>query len=287
TIGGVRLNYGTHYSITHNRVLGILTVTILDVVWPFATQGGKWLSLKLTFQIAGNAEGPIMNGGDIYYNDIKGGEDEEEVSRSEFSKSSDNLVYIPGQPVKYTITETLPSNIGERFEIKIYDEYEQDKMDYDPAKTELWIGGTLLTQNAHYSVQNDATNGILTFTILYQAFPSYFYNLGGASVVLKLSFNTDPGIHSAITNKASIAYDGKKVHEDEVILEIAYKPGDVNGDGLINMQDVLLIYQHVRGRVLLTGPGLAAADVNGKDSVTMQDVLLVYHFFRGIIHSFN
>ena len=68
---------------------------------------------------------------------------------------------------------------------------------------------------------------------------------------------------------------------------LAYQHGDVNGDGLINMQDVLLIYQHVRGRVLLTGAGLAAADVNGKDGVTMQDVLLVYHFFRGIIHSFN
>ena len=68
---------------------------------------------------------------------------------------------------------------------------------------------------------------------------------------------------------------------------MAYQPGDVNGDGLINMQDVLLIYQHIRGRVHLTGAGLAAADVNGKDGVTMQDVLLVYRFFRGISRSFS
>ena len=63
-------------------------------------------------------------------------------------------------------------------------------------------------------------------------------------------------------------------------------PGDVSGDKLINMQDVLLIYQHFRGKTTLTGSALAAADVSGDDAVNMTDVLLVYQYFRGKIAEF-
>ncbi|MCL2121922.1 MAG: stalk domain-containing protein, partial [Clostridiales bacterium] len=59
-------------------------------------------------------------------------------------------------------------------------------------------------------------------------------------------------------------------------------PGDVNSDGAVDMADILLIYQHFRGRVQLTGEELNAADVNGDGKVDMADVLFVYHHFRGI-----
>ena len=58
--------------------------------------------------------------------------------------------------------------------------------------------------------------------------------------------------------------------------------GDVNSDGVVNMADILLIYQHFRGRVQLTGLELIEADINGNGKVDMADVLLVYHHFRGI-----
>ena len=67
---------------------------------------------------------------------------------------------------------------------------------------------------------------------------------------------------------------------------IAVIPGDVSGDGSINMQDVLLIYQHFRGKAILTGSVLDAADVNADGDVNMQDVLMVYQYFRGKITEF-
>ena len=63
--------------------------------------------------------------------------------------------------------------------------------------------------------------------------------------------------------------------------------GDVNGDGIINMQDVLLIYQQFRGKTNLDEAGLAAADVNGDDAINMMDVLMVYQYFRGKITEFT
>jgi hypothetical protein len=61
--------------------------------------------------------------------------------------------------------------------------------------------------------------------------------------------------------------------------------GDVNGDELVNMQDVLLAYQYFRGKAALDGAQLLAADVNGDSAVTMQDVLTLYQYFRGNIAS--
>ena len=63
--------------------------------------------------------------------------------------------------------------------------------------------------------------------------------------------------------------------------------GDVSGDGRIDMQDVLLIYQYFRGKTDLHGAALAAADVDGDSAVDMADVLLVYQYFRGKITSFD
>jgi len=62
--------------------------------------------------------------------------------------------------------------------------------------------------------------------------------------------------------------------------------GDVTGDGSINMQDVLMIYQHFRGKLTLTADEFLRADVNRDSLITMQDVLLVYQYFRGKITDF-
>jgi hypothetical protein len=66
----------------------------------------------------------------------------------------------------------------------------------------------------------------------------------------------------------------------------AYVLGDVNGDTAITIADVTLIYQHVRGKIALTGDALLAADVNGIGGVTIADVTLVYQYVRGKISSF-
>ena len=57
--------------------------------------------------------------------------------------------------------------------------------------------------------------------------------------------------------------------------------GDVNGDGDVNMKDVLLLRKHIAGIGALID--LIAADVNGDDSVDMKDVLLMRKFIAGLI----
>ena len=63
--------------------------------------------------------------------------------------------------------------------------------------------------------------------------------------------------------------------------------GDVSGDGIIDMQDVLLIYQCFRGKITLTSIQSDAADVNCNGEINMQDVLLVYQYFRGKTTKFS
>jgi len=62
--------------------------------------------------------------------------------------------------------------------------------------------------------------------------------------------------------------------------------GDVNGSNSITITDVTIIYQHVRGKTLLSGDALVAADVDKSGTVSITDVTLVYQYVRGKISSF-
>ena len=63
--------------------------------------------------------------------------------------------------------------------------------------------------------------------------------------------------------------------------------GDVNFDGLVNMQDVLIIYQYFRAKTQFSPEQRDAADINRNGAVDMQDVLRVYQYFRGKITTLN
>jgi hypothetical protein len=62
--------------------------------------------------------------------------------------------------------------------------------------------------------------------------------------------------------------DGHK----RIILKMAYKRGDVNGDGLLNTTDVTTLINYVLSHDGLDQYQLEAADVNGDGNVSMQDV---------------
>jgi len=66
-----------------------------------------------------------------------------------------------------------------------------------------------------------------------------------------------------------------------------YVKGDVNGSGTITLADVMLVYQHYRGKALLTDGYLISSDVNESGSITLADVMLVYQYYRGKIDSFK
>ena len=55
------------------------------------------------------------------------------------------------------------------------------------------------------------------------------------------------------------------------------KKGDIDKDGEITMNDVILCLNHVSKKKILTGEALAAADVDG-NGVSMNDVIKLLNF---------
>ncbi|MCL2433432.1 MAG: dockerin type I repeat-containing protein [Clostridia bacterium] len=53
------------------------------------------------------------------------------------------------------------------------------------------------------------------------------------------------------------------------------QPGDVNGDGLVNIQDIMMVRDHIFGRTELAGDDFAAADIDFNRKIDIMDVLLI------------
>jgi len=62
--------------------------------------------------------------------------------------------------------------------------------------------------------------------------------------------------------------------------------GDINDDGDVDVQDVVLAMKHALGLELLTGTEKSVADVNGDSDVDVQDVTLIMQYSLGLIDDF-
>ncbi len=78
--------------------------------------------------------------------------------------------------------------------------------------------------------------------------------------------------------------DGKTSLFDMSDVKINYKvvPGDVNGDGSINMKDVLMLRKVLAGVETLSERFEGNADVNGDGGVDMKDVLMLRKILAGV-----
>lgn len=77
-------------------------------------------------------------------------------------------------------------------------------------------------------------------------------------------------------------------HEDPDDGEVLdYKPGDVNGDGVVDVRDAVLSMQNALKIKQLDEVGLAAADVNNDGEVDVRDVVLIIRYALEIIPSFE
>ena len=53
-------------------------------------------------------------------------------------------------------------------------------------------------------------------------------------------------------------------------------PGDVNGDGLLTVVDVAMVYAHVKGKKLTEPYPLQCADISGEGQINILDVARLY-----------
>lgn len=60
-----------------------------------------------------------------------------------------------------------------------------------------------------------------------------------------------------------------------------YLIGDVNGDGVINGQDLQRLYEHIKGENPLSVEALPLGDVNGDGAVNGQDLQRLYEHIKG------
>jgi hypothetical protein len=57
--------------------------------------------------------------------------------------------------------------------------------------------------------------------------------------------------------------------------------GDVNGDGRITIDDMLLIKLHIIGKITLSGEDYESADVNGDGLVNVSDLIRIRNHVNG------
>lgn len=64
---------------------------------------------------------------------------------------------------------------------------------------------------------------------------------------------------------------------------VASSKGDINGDGILNLKDIMIILKHVSGKVILDDSQLNTADSNEDGIVNLKDLMLILKFVSGKI----
>lgn len=105
--------------------------------------------------------------------------------------------------------------------------------------------------------------------------------------ILTLTFSVDKNVSANSKLNVKLSYQNGNIIDSDLndipvtinngsVTIIDYIPGDVNGDGTIDLKDVTLV------RRLVTGYGVTAnklaADVNGDGEITMKDVVLIRRY---------
>lgn len=105
--------------------------------------------------------------------------------------------------------------------------------------------------------------------------------------ILTLTFSVDKSVSANSKLNVKLSYQNGNIIDSDLndipvtinngsVTIIDYIPGDINGDGTIDLKDVTLV------RRLVTGYGVTAnklaADVNGDGEITMKDVVLIRRY---------
>ncbi len=130
-----------------------------------------------------------------------------------------------------------------------------------------------------YSIENPGAGGFCSYSYLLEKIN------GGEIVTGLLPFCVSP--HGEVTC-SNFRYPWNRAFEMTFDISVTagaeniYSPGDVNGDGKINVSDYITLRLKMLGLVSLTGEAEAASDVNGDGVINALDYIAVRLHILGI-----
>ena len=95
----------------------------------------------------------------------------------------------------------------------------------------------------------------------------------------ELGYTVTSTPHPTEQGKGVITYVWNNPTYGQIVIEVTFLYGDTNGDGSINLMDILLLRQHLANRDVSTNESPVAvelgADANGDGTVDLRDILLL------------
>ena len=125
------------------------------------------------------------------------------------------------------------------------------------------------TSGSVIDTDNQVIYNIPTSLNLAEEFKSYYNNLGLRVTVL----NAQSDIATNVSTGGTVVLAGKKY--------TTVMTGDVNGDGHVDGNDIILLLDYVNGKETLEGIYKQAGLVSGGDEITLDDVLSLIAIVNG------
>lgn len=157
-----------------------------------------------------------------------------------------------------------------------------------PDKTAYAIGETF--DPAGMRVTLVYANGQRRDVTDYMQYNSDPLSEGDSSITLRFPYTLYHDEDTENERKTGVSTQTPTVQIDITVSGEAPTPsvryGDLNDDGIVSLQDVLLLQQYVAKRVDAAKVNVAAADLNGDGIVSLQDVLLLQQYVAKRIDKF-
>jgi len=209
---------------------------------------------------------------------------------------ADSVRTYPGNTI--TIPVRIENNPGfTNFAISL--EYDADKLtllSIDTVKENVpYLCGNLVSTNREWMDPEKDTE-TESYGYLVAESPDVVMDNG---ILFTVSFSVNQGLTDTTVVTPTVHYIRSNALNTSEFAEIAVtvaegavtvvKPGDVTGgsqpdtgDGLVDYDDVMLIYKAFLKETTLNEEQMLAADINGNNEIDESDVEAVYNLYRGI-----
>lgn len=198
--------------------------------------------------------------------------------------TADSIQTLPGKTI--TVPVWIEGNQGfTNFAIAL--EYDAEKLELLSINTgegdTAYLCGTLVSTNTAWKNAEGKTCGYIT--------AASAEAVAGDGILFTATFQVSEEFTSTTVITPKVQYIRNNEAFFAVFEEItasvtegtvsAIVPGDVNGDGLVEYDDVMLAYQVSLGEAELTDQQMVLADINGDKVINSSDVEDIYRIYTG------